>query len=687
MKKVWTILLVLVLILCLSACNQTESIIAKEFVFPEDTCAAGMDISGLTKESAWSKLEDAVSSYALDLTVDGNPVHITGKDIGLTCSQENFMAGADALEAGEAADFSQVVRFNDGKLRILLGRKLSRNVQDAAIVYDEAAGQFILEPHAEGLKVDRDALAVSLKETIRTLRPEKTVTGFAEVLLPTWSADAPDAQAVLEQVNKMLSVKLAYEFSTSSTGKAHEIPAETIVSFVDLGADGFTPSVKQDVLDAYVNELSDKYSISSISGPFQTTGGSTVNLTIYYDGLYVDTAGLAQDIAACMFDGISGTRTAPYLDSGIRDLAYGGTYIEINLNTQHLWFYKKGELLVSTPFVSGCVAENNHTPTGVYAIYSKSADLYLVGPTWRDWVSYWMPFYGGYGLHDATWRDEFGGDIYLYEGSHGCVNLPLDAAGIIYKNAPVGTKVILYGGKSSVPDLPQELTGTTSYDVANDAKTFKLDITPKFEKPKLTYTSDNTDVATVDSTGKVTVKGIGTTKITVTAAEVSYYTDAKITVTVNVHSACDEGRHAMGEAVVVEKPTCQKGRKEQVCTKCGYKEETVLEPVKEHTFSDWTTVLEPTCNEAGSKERICTRCEKEKETESIPATGEHQSGDWQVVREATCAKKGKEAILCTVCNKELETRSIPKSSHQYEDGPVCTVCGAENPDYDTASAE
>ena len=646
MKKRFLILLALVLTLCLAACGEPQVSEPQEFVFPEGTVIAGQDVSRETKADAWAKIEAAAGSYALDLTVDGNPVHMGAKDIALTCSYEKFMAGADALETGTEADFSRVISFNDGKLRLLLGRKLNKPSKDAAIVYDEASGQYVLEAHEEGLKTDHNALAVSLKDTIRSLTPELSVTGFAEVLTPTWTTDTPETQAVLEQVNKMLLVELSYSFSTSESTNAHEIPAETLRSFVSLGDDGFTPCVNQELLDAYVAELSDKYSLPSVSGPFQTTGGSTINLTIYYDGLNVDTAGLAQDITKCMMEGISGTRTAPYLDSGIRDIAYGGTYIEINLNTQHLWFYKKGELLVSTPFVSGCVAENNHTPTGVYKIYGKSADLYLVGPTWRDWVSYWMPFYGGYGLHDATWRDEFGGDIYLYEGSHGCVNLPLEAAGIIYNNAPIGTRVIIYGGKNSVPDLPQELTGTTSYDLADDTKPFKLDVKAKFEDPKLTYTSDNPDVVTVSKDGTVTVKGIGTAKITVSAAEVSYYTDAETTVTISVHSACDEGRHTMSEPTITKKPTCQPGKQEAVCAKCGYEEETVLEPVKSHKFGDWVTVKEPSCAEEGLKERTCTRCEEEKETETLP-----------------------------------------KLDHHFDDGPVCTVCGVENPDYTKPSEE
>ena len=48
------------------------------------------------------------------------------------------------------------------------------------------------------------------------------------------------------------------------------------------------------------------------------------------------------------------------------------------------------------------------------------------------------------GLHDSSWRTEYGGDIYLTDGSHGCVNTPLDAIATIYNNITVGTLVVVY---------------------------------------------------------------------------------------------------------------------------------------------------------------------------------------------------------------------------------------------------
>ena len=64
--------------------------------------------------------------------------------------------------------------------------------------------------------------------------------------------------------------------------------------------------------------------------------------------------------------------------------------------------------------------------------------------TYRTEVTYWMPFNGGIGLHDATWRGSFGGNINQSDGSHGCINLPLEAAKTIYENIYAGMPIICY---------------------------------------------------------------------------------------------------------------------------------------------------------------------------------------------------------------------------------------------------
>lgn len=120
------------------------------------------------------------------------------------------------------------------------------------------------------------------------------------------------------------------------------------------------------------------------------------------------------------------------------------TYILISIKKQKLWFYKKGKLVLKSNVVTGHKGHTN-TPKGTYHIRGKSRSAYLVGDDYVSFVNYWMLIDSGsqIGLHDATWRSSFGGSIYKYNGSHGCINLPYKVAKKIYKKAPVGTKVIV----------------------------------------------------------------------------------------------------------------------------------------------------------------------------------------------------------------------------------------------------
>ena len=50
--------------------------------------------------------------------------------------------------------------------------------------------------------------------------------------------------------------------------------------------------------------------------------------------------------------------------------------------------------------------------------------------------------YPGYAIADDS--DADGGDKYIYDGSHGCVNTPEAAMKIIYDDITIGTPVVLY---------------------------------------------------------------------------------------------------------------------------------------------------------------------------------------------------------------------------------------------------
>lgn len=140
--------------------------------------------------------------------------------------------------------------------------------------------------------------------------------------------------------------------------------------------------------------------------------------------------------------------------------------MEINLTAQHLFFYKNGSLVVESDFVSGNLAKNHGTPSGSFGVTYKAKDAVLRGEDYESPVSFWMPFNGGVGMHDASWRSTFGGTIYKRSGSHGCINLPYSAAKTIYENIEAGYPVLVYELPGTESQKGKDMDAASAVDEA-----------------------------------------------------------------------------------------------------------------------------------------------------------------------------------------------------------------------------
>ena len=122
---------------------------------------------------------------------------------------------------------------------------------------------------------------------------------------------------------------------------------------------------------------------------------------------------------------------------------YKNTYIQISISNQMLDYYDHGKLALHSPVVTGYGGD---TPYGSYSILYKKTNARLVGANneYDTVVNYWMAFIGNsHGLHDATWRHNFGGNIYTYNPTHGCVNMPYDQIEALYYMVEEGTPVYI----------------------------------------------------------------------------------------------------------------------------------------------------------------------------------------------------------------------------------------------------
>ena len=188
---------------------------------------------------------------------------------------------------------------------------------------------------------------------------------------------------------------------------------------------------------------------------FKTHDGRTVHLTKRTLGNSVDTSGIADDVYEALVSGERNIRQSLTYSHKMNEKeqesadTIDNTYIEISLDEQRMYFYIDGELKVDINVVTGTHVTGQDTPEGVYYIYNMKRNTYLVGENYRCFVYTWMPIVRGVGIHDATWRKLWESDTYIKNGSHGCINTPLEEARYIYDHAYVGLPVIVYSYENS----------------------------------------------------------------------------------------------------------------------------------------------------------------------------------------------------------------------------------------------
>lgn len=179
---------------------------------------------------------------------------------------------------------------------------------------------------------------------------------------------------------------------------------------------------------------------------WQKHNGGTVSLKYSGSGYVVDQEAEAEQLLKDVLSGKQETRKPVYAKEGKGrgNAEIGETYIEVDMSAQKLYYFVDGSMKLSTDIVTGNTSRGNGTPPKICAIYAKQKNRILRGANYASFVNYWMPVSGNIGIHDATWRDEFGGEIYKTDGSHGCINLPKEKAGTLYEMAEIGTPVVIY---------------------------------------------------------------------------------------------------------------------------------------------------------------------------------------------------------------------------------------------------
>ncbi|MCR4648320.1 MAG: L,D-transpeptidase [Lachnospiraceae bacterium] len=258
-----------------------------------------------------------------------------------------------------------------------------------------------------------------------------------------------------EKISKTIDFDMTYKLAT---GESIEVDSSVVSNFLLLDEDGEVmfdedgdAMLDSEKILAYVQELSDTYDNMYSDKKFKTTRGDVVTIpysryTTY--GSLMNVKAEAEELEKIVKSHKSpGEREPIYIkkeDRGTFNNGYNGTYVEVDVTGQHMYYYVDYRLVFDTDVVTGCKANGNMTPDCVCYIVNKARNVTLIGPGYESFVYHWMCITGQIGIHDATWRRTFGGEIYLYGGSHGCVNTPLDKMSELFQMIEIGTPVIVH---------------------------------------------------------------------------------------------------------------------------------------------------------------------------------------------------------------------------------------------------
>lgn len=434
--------------------------------FYKDTWINGIDCSFMTADQVKRKIQEKISEYELTfLTKEGETYQVTGPQFHLTYEDDNHVDELlseqeplqwirRAFQGGKyqvTANFSYDETAVEPILKSLPFLREENLIQPQDAYMQETGEGYTIVPEVEGNALDLEKLIGLVHEAIAQGIREISLEEEACYLKPTVYQDDEALNIQMNTMNQLTCAELTYQVCQET----YVIDHEKLKSWLIQDAQG-TYLLDQQQLKHFIDQLADKRDSYGGKRKFTTHGGKKITLATNKYGWLVDREKSLEELKTALAEGKQGEMELVYKKwaqgTGENDL--GDVYVEISIEEQTMWCYKDGQVVVETPVVTGNMSIPGHaTPkNGCWPIFWKTTEYTMKGPKdengqpeYTAFVHYWMPFNNGVGIHDLASRgNNFGGDIYLTQGSHGCINTPYDAVKTIYETVSVGTPVIVY---------------------------------------------------------------------------------------------------------------------------------------------------------------------------------------------------------------------------------------------------
>ncbi len=418
------------------------------------SCELGTIKIGLKTSEEVSKLVDqSIKNYTYEIqTQAGKNYTVPLTELASECDIEKIDSAIEDMKksffrTSYDTTIAPSVVLDDNKIQSFLDKTVKEQgeavqSENAKIVYSEADQACIIQPEKQGNVMVENAGQI-LKQCLSSFPGGINLLDAGCYTKPTLLSNDPELQKQLVAQNNYAKEKITFQAGDSTV----ELSPDRYFDWLEIDNSG-NVNVNSEKVGEFVGEIAAKYNTLGIGRSFTTSTGESVRLSEGDYGWMVNEVEMAELVKtkiknqdAAPSDVIFAQHAQKMWD-GASD--FGNSYVEISIDNQELWMYVNGALIVQSGIVTGCVDNGNSTPRGIYSLEYKTRDAILKGEGYESPVSFWMPFNGGIGMHDATWREEFGGSIYQSNGSHGCVNLPYEKAQAIYNNLSESMPIIVW---------------------------------------------------------------------------------------------------------------------------------------------------------------------------------------------------------------------------------------------------
>ncbi|OOM75972.1 putative peptidoglycan binding domain protein [Clostridium puniceum] len=403
--------------------NRSDNIIKYIIVFSITLLSLYLIFAvNIIKVSAKTLDEKSSSEYTLTLyEAGGIKEQINGVDIKLSYNSDQVYYDETLLN--EAIN----------KLLCLAGNSIFKS-QDPTFVYEN--NTYTISKELYGNSINKNILYENITKAIKNKEKKINLEKLNCYEKPNFTSNSKEVIKAKDILNKYVSSRITYNYE----GLVQVLDGYKIKDFISVDGN-FQVILDETKIKNYVDNLANSYN-SALGTSIPVNGGYYGNNHSWIIDSLEETKVLIQNIK----NGQTVTKNPIYKQTSAANYFsnIGNTFVEIDMTKQHLWYYKDGYLVVDGDVVTGNVSNGTSTPEGVYKLYSKEKDTVLRGEDYASPVSFWMPFNKNIGLHDANWRIEFGSDIYINYGSHGCVNAPYYVAKTVYENINIGTFIICH---------------------------------------------------------------------------------------------------------------------------------------------------------------------------------------------------------------------------------------------------